>query len=87
MKFFNKHIGNPSTFSVGLQRTEIATRIYIGIKGRVWMAMCSLTNFNNFDWTDDSDVQKYLLENKKEFKDITKEEKRKFQWGWLEVVE
>jgi hypothetical protein len=89
MKFdeFNWHIGNPSYFAIGFQRTDILTRIYIGLFGRVWLADFSLTNWNNFDWTDDNELQMYLLKTKRDFKHLTKEEKRKFQWGWLEVIE
>jgi hypothetical protein len=87
LKEFNCHIGNPSIFAIGFQRTNIATRIYVGIKGRVWIGMFSLTNFNDLDWTDDSELQEHLLKNNKDFRDLTQDELRHFQWGWLEEVD
>ena len=85
--YFNHHIGNPSYFAIGFQRTDILARIYIGLFGRVWLADFSLTNFNNFDWTDDHEFEEYYLKTGKEFRDLTKEEIRKLRWGWLEDVE
>lgn len=82
--FFNLHIGKPSRFTIGFQRNELTTRIYIGIFSWVWCGNFTLINYGEIDWTDDGELQEYLLKTKREFKDLTREEKRKYQWGWLE---
>jgi hypothetical protein len=84
---FNYHIGDPSSFTIGVQRTFVATRFYFGVKGWVWIGTFTLTNFNGFDWTDDHEFEEYYLKTGKEFRDLTKEEIRKLRWGWLEDVE
>jgi len=90
MKFFDefhKSIGNPDILALSLELDSCDwLRIMVAIKGRV-LAL-NLWGMNQddpeLDWSDNSEVQQYLMFKNKDFKDLTKEEKRILKWGWFD---
>ena len=75
MKFdeFHKSIGNPDILALSLELDSCDwLRIMVAIKGRV-LAL-NLWGLNqddpDLDWSDNSEVQQYLMFKNKDFKDV-----------------
>lgn len=84
---FHKSIGNPDILALSLELDSCDWfRLMIAIKGHVFAAAFWGLNKDDpeLDWSDDSEVQQYLMFKGKEFNDLTREEKRILKWGWFD---